>query len=270
MDLGLADATVVVAGGSKGMGFAAARCFAAEGARVAVLARTVAALDEAVAGLRAAGSPEALGVPTDLCVAAQVDAAFAGLGARWGALNVLVNAAGPVGVGVGPFEALDDAAWRATFDAGVLGMVRCVRAALPWLRRAAWARIVNVAAHSTKRQALGLAAYTAAKAAMTSVGKNLSLALAPDGILVNTVSPGTFLSEALRGYLRSLPPERRVDPGSLVDAMRIIREDFGAPAHLGRAGDPAEIGPVIAFLASRLNSYMTGANVNVDGGSDFA
>ena len=73
----------------------------------------------------------------------------------------------------------------------------------------------------------------------------------------------------MKGYLRSLPPERCVDSESLIDAMRVIREDFGHPAHLGRAGDPAEIGPVIAFLASCTNSYMTGVDVNVDGGSDF-
>jgi NAD(P)-dependent dehydrogenase (short-subunit alcohol dehydrogenase family) len=270
VDLGLAGAAVVVGGGSRGMGLAAARCFAAEGARVAVLARTPASLDEAVAACRAAGSPDAIGIATDLLRRAEVEAAFERVGERWGALNVLVNAAGPVGVGVGPFERLDDEEWRATFDVGVLGMVRCVRAALPLLRRAAWARIVNVSAHSTKRQAIGLAAYTASKAAMTSVGKNLALTLATDKILVNTVSPGSFLSEALRRYLASLPPERGVDPDDLEDAMRVIREDFGHPAHLGRAGDPAEIGPVIVFLASRLNSYMTGANVNVDGGSDFA
>jgi NAD(P)-dependent dehydrogenase (short-subunit alcohol dehydrogenase family) len=269
MDLGLADATAVVAGGSTGMGFAAARCFAADGARVAVLARTRPVLEEAVARLRAAGSPDAIGIPTDLTRRGDVEAAFDEIGARWQALNILVNAAGPVGVGVGPFAELDDDEWHATFDIGVLAMVRCVRAALPLLRRAAWARIVNVSAHSTKRQSAGLAAYTASKAAMTSVSKNLSLSLAPDGILVNTVSPGSFLSEALRRYLASLPPERRVNPDSLEDAMRVIREDFGHPAHLSRAGDPAEIGPVIAFLASRVNSYMTGANVNVDGGSDF-
>jgi 3-oxoacyl-[acyl-carrier protein] reductase len=269
MDLGLTGATAVVGGGSKGMGLAAARCLAAAGARVAVLGRTPEALEAAVAALRAEGSPDPLGIPTDLTVRGQVDAAFAQVGARWGALNVLVNAAGPVGVGIGRFEALDDEDWRATFDAGVMSMVRSVRAALPLLRRAEWARIVNVAAHSVKRQSPGIVAYTAAKAALTSVGKNLSLSLAPEGILVNTVSPGSFLSDALARYLRSLPPERGVDPASLTDAMRVIAEDFGHPAQLGRAGDPAEIGPVIAFLASRANTYMTGANVNVDGGSDF-
>ena len=101
------------------------------------------------------------------------------------------------------------------------------------------------------------------------MSKNLSQTLAPDGILVNTVSPGSFLSQGLRDYLRRLPPDRGVNPDDLHDAMRVIAEDFGHPAFLGRAGDPSEMGPVIAFLGSRINSYMTGADVNVDGGSDF-
>jgi 3-oxoacyl-[acyl-carrier protein] reductase len=269
MDLGLRGAGAVVSGGSKGMGRAAAVCLAAEGARVAVLARGLAALDETVAELLTAGAEDAVGISTDLTVRAQVDDAFARIGDRWGECNVLVNAAGPVDVGIRRFEDLDDAEWMATFDIGTLSAARCVRAALPLLRAAEWARIVNVSAHSTKRQASELVAYTAAKAALTSLTKNLSLSLAADGILVNTVSPGSFLSEGMRGYLRALPPERGIDPDSLEDAMRVIAEDFGHPAHLSRAGDPTEIGPVIAFVASRCNSYMTGANINVDGGSDF-
>jgi NAD(P)-dependent dehydrogenase (short-subunit alcohol dehydrogenase family) len=270
MDLGLGDAVVVVSGGSKGMGRAAARCFAADGARVVVLARGQQALDETVEDLRALGAPDAVGIPTDLTVRAEVDAAFAQVAQRFATCNVLVNAAGPVDVGIRRFEDLDDEEWFATFDIGTLSAARCVRAALPLLRAAAWARIVNVSAHSTKRQSPELVAYTAAKAALTSLTKNLSLSLAPDGILVNTVSPGSFLSAGMRGYLAALPPERGVDPDSLEDAMRVIAEDFGHPAHLPRAGDPSEIGPVIAFVGSRVNSYMTGANVNVDGGSDFA
>jgi len=128
---------------------------------------------------------------------------------------------------------------------------------------------VNIAAHSTRRQSPSLVAYTASKAAMTSVSKNLAQSLAADGILVNTVSPGSFLSAGMRMYLASLPPERAVDPDSLTDAMRVIAEDFGHPAFLPRAGDPDEIGPLIAFLVSQRNTYMTGANINVDGGSDF-
>lgn len=269
MDLGLAGATVVVSGGSKGMGRAAAERLAADGARVAVLARGQAALDETIAVLRELGAPDAVGIATDLTEAAAVDAAFAEIGQRWGSLNALVNAAGPVDVGIGPFESIDDDEWRATLDIGLMSAVRCVRAALGLLRAAPWARIVNVSAHSTKRQSAEIVAYTAAKAALTSLSKNLSLSLAPDGILVNTVSPGSFLSAGMSSYLAGLPAERGVDPDSLADAMRVITEDFGHPAHLPRAGDPAEIGPVIAFLCSPINSYMTGANINVDGGSDF-
>ena len=266
MDLGLSEARVLVVGGSRGMGRAAAESCAREGARVAVLARASAALDDTVAALRSAGSPESIALVADLTSLTEVDAAIDHLGERWDALEVLVNAAGPVEVGIGAFEGLDDDEWRATFDIGVLSAVRTVRRALPLLRRGSFARIVNVSAHSTHRQSPGLVAYTAAKAALTSLTKNLSQALAPDGILVNTVSPGSFLSEGLEGYLRSLPPEREVDPNSLTDAMRVIAEDFGHPAYLGRAGSPSEIGPVIAFLGSRTNSYMTGADVNVDGG----
>jgi 3-oxoacyl-[acyl-carrier protein] reductase len=269
MDLGLAGAAAVVNGGSKGMGRAAALCLAGEGARVAVLARGRNAIDETVAALAAAGSPDAFGIPTDLTVRADVDAAFAEIGQRWGACNVLINAAGPVDVGIAKFEALDDEEWFATFDIGTLSAARCVRAALPLLRAASWARVVNVSAHSTKRQSPDLIAYTASKAALTSLSKNLSQSLAPEGILVNTVSPGSFLSPGMHNYLAALPAERGVDPDSLEDAMRVISEDFGHPAHLPRAGDPREIGPVITFVASRLNSYMTGANINVDGGSDF-
>lgn len=269
MDLGLGGATVVVSGGSKGMGRAAVDCFAREGARVAVLARGKQALDETVARALELGAPEAYGVVTDLTDNASVTAAFDEVCGAWSALNVLVNAAGPVDVGLRPFEQLDDDEWQATFDIGTLSAVRTVRAALPLLRAAEWARIVNVSAHSTRRQSPGLVAYTASKAALTSLTKNLSQSLAPDGILVNTVSPGSFLSEGMKGYLRALPPERGVDPESLTDAMRVIKEDFGHPAFLPRAGDPSEIGPVIAFVGSKANSYMTGADINVDGGSDF-
>jgi NAD(P)-dependent dehydrogenase (short-subunit alcohol dehydrogenase family) len=73
----------------------------------------------------------------------------------------------------------------------------------------------------------------------------------------------------MKGYLRALPSGRRADPDDPYDAMRVMSEDFGHPANLGRAGDPKEIGPVIAFVGSRVNTYMTGADINVDGGSDF-
>jgi 3-oxoacyl-[acyl-carrier protein] reductase len=264
MDLGLTNATAVVVGGGRGMGLAAARCLADDGARVAVIARSRADLDSATEDLTRRGSPDAVGLVADIRDADQVNSVFAELGERWnGELNVLINAVGPGAVG--GIEDLTDEQWRQAFDDGVMGMVRCVRSALPLLRKAAWARIVNFSAHSTQRQSVMLPAYTAAKAALTSVSKNLSLLLAKDEILVNVVSPGSIASESLVGWATSVGVDGN-DPYQLMDA---IAKHFGHPAHLPRAGLPDEMGSVVAFLASRRNSYMTGANVNVDGGSDF-
>jgi 3-oxoacyl-[acyl-carrier protein] reductase len=266
MDLGLADATAVVTGGTKGMGRSIAECLAAEGARVAVLARGRTALDETVAALGAAGSPDALGLSVDVLDPADIDDAFAAVDERFGSLNILVNTVGP---GAGRFENLTDADWHVAFELGCMAAVRCVRAALPLLRRADWARIVNFSAHSIQRQSEILPAYTASKAAMASVSKNLSKSLAPEGILVNTVSPGTIVTASFTENLRDVFSERGLDASDPHDVMRWIDEVFHQPADLGRAGLPEEVATVVAFLASRRNGYVTGANINVDGGSDF-
>src|SRR5262249_6070800 len=240
VDLGLAGATAVVQGGTKGMGRAAADCFATDGAKVGVLARTQADLDDTCKQLEALGAADTLALRADITKPDEVTAAFDQVRDRWGSLNILVNATGPTGIG--GFEQLTDAQWLEAVDIGAMGMVRCVRAALPLLRAAEWARIVNVSAHSTKRQGENLVAYTAAKAMVTSVTKNLSLSLAKDEILVNTVSPGSFATETLKMWARSVG----IDPDDLYAVMAGIEEHFGHPAHLPRAGDASEIGPVIA------------------------
>ena len=150
-----------------------------------------------------------------------------------------------------------------------MAAVHCVRAALPLLRQADWARIVNVSAHSIQRQSPLLVAYTASKAALASISKNLAKSLAPEGILVNTVSPGTIVTAAFREALAPLLRQQGFDAGDPADVMRWIDETYHQPADLGRAGLPDEVAAVIAFLGSRRNGYTTGANVNVDGGSDF-
>lgn len=260
----MTNATAVVVGGGRGMGLASARCLADDGARVAVVARSRSEVERAAEDLTRRGSPDALGLVAEAGDDRQVQEVFDELGRRWsGELNVLINTVGPNVQGT--FEDLTDQQWRQAVDQGVMGLVHCVRSALPLLRTAEWARIVNFSAQSTQRQSTILPAYTAAKAMVNSISKNLSLLLAPDEILVNVVSPGSIASEALVGWAHSVGVNGD-DPYAL---MVGIDEHFGHPAHLPRAGLPTEIGPVAAFLASRRNSYMTGANVNVDGGSDF-
>src|SRR4030095_15979808 len=117
MDLGWRGASVAVTGGSSGMGRAAAECMADDGARVAVLARRQDLLDETVAALRERGSPDAVGLAVDVTDTRAVEAAFAEIGARWGALNALVNTVGPADTG--PSDTLTDEGWAERLEVGL-------------------------------------------------------------------------------------------------------------------------------------------------------
>ncbi|BBY42831.1 short-chain dehydrogenase [Mycolicibacterium celeriflavum] len=266
MDLGLAGSTAVVTGGSKGMGLAIATTLAEEGAKVAVMARGAAALDDTVQTLRAAGSPDAIGISVDMSDAQSIVAGFDIVGKRWGAVNSLVHTIGP---GDGYFEEMTDSQWDETFKLGTMSGVRSIRAALPMLRAAEWARIVTLSAHSIQRQNPRIVAYTASKAALSSITKNLSKSLAKDGILVNCICPGTIVTASFTEVLKDILAADGLDAADPTDVMTWIDNNFGQPCDLGRAGLPEEIASITAYLASRRNGYVTGATVNVDGGSDF-
>lgn len=266
MDLGLSGSAAVVTGGSKGMGLAIAETLAAEGARVAVMARGQAALASAVESLLAAGAPEAIGISVDMTDPDSIAEGFATVHEWWGELNSLVHTIGP---GDGYFEDMDDPEWQTAFDLGTMSGVRSIRAALPMLRTADWARIVTLSAHSIQRQNPRIVAYTAAKAALSSITKNLSKSLAKDGILVNCVCPGTIVTASFTENLKDILAADGLDATNPVDVMTWIDDNFHQPCDLGRAGLPEEIASITTYLASRRNGYVTGATVNVDGGSDF-
>jgi 3-oxoacyl-[acyl-carrier protein] reductase len=262
MDLGLSGAAAIVVGGTRGIGLATAVCLAGEGCAVGVVGRDAGQLATAGSALTEAGCRDVLELRADVTSAAEVDAAFGQVRAAWGELNILVNAAGPSGAG--KFEELTDADWAVTLDRGALSAIRCTRAALPLLRAADWARIVNVTAISVQHQIPYLVSYTASKSTLLSVTKNLARSLAPEGILVNAVAPGAILTDWARpGLARA-----GVSDSDPVAAFGVL-SGHGGGADLGRLGLPEEVGAVIAFCASRRNSFMTGAHVNVDGGTDF-
>ncbi len=268
MDFGLHGRAVVVAGGTRGIGRAVAESLADEGCRVAVLARTEPDLRATEDALRAKGV-DAIGLECDLRVGAEVDAAFTYLEERFGELTALVNAAGPAALG--RFEQLDDHSWLESFDSAVLSVVRTIRAALPLLRRATFGRIVNIAASSIRHQSPSLVGYTAAKSALASVSKSLARELAAEGILVNTVCPGTIMNPRLESEVLERSPIQGIDPslGPLEAAYEMLQSEYGTINDIGRIGLPEEVAALVTFLCSEPASYMVGAMVAVDGGTDF-
>jgi 3-oxoacyl-[acyl-carrier protein] reductase len=258
-----AGAVSVISGGSTGIGLAVAERLAAGGGRIAVLGRDRERLASAKDAVGSAGAAAVLAFRADATNDDEVAAAFREIDEAWGNVNALVNAVGPSGAG--RFEDLSDDAWVRAFDQGALTAVRCVRHALPLLRRAEWARIVNITAVSVQHQSTALIGYTASKAALVSITKNLARGLAPDGILVNAVAPGPVLTGPIKAAVRAADGDFEDRYGS----YRVMSERYGSAVDLGRVADPTEVAEVVAFCASAANTYMTGAHLNVDGGSDF-
>jgi NAD(P)-dependent dehydrogenase (short-subunit alcohol dehydrogenase family) len=147
-----------------------------------------------------------MGITVDMTDAVSIAAGFATVSERWGRLNSLVHTIGP---GDGYFEQMDDTEWEAAFTLGTMSGVRSIRAALPMLRASDWARIVTLSAHSIQRQNPRIVAYTASKAALASITKNLSKSLAKDGILVNCVCPGTIVTASFTEKSQRHPRHRR-------------------------------------------------------------
>ncbi|HET9672790.1 MAG TPA: SDR family oxidoreductase [Actinomycetota bacterium] len=230
MDLGLRDRVALVTASSRGLGFASAKALVDEGARVTICARDAERLREAAESL----GEGVLAIPADVTdpdaprrlVEATVD--------RFGALHVLVANAG------GPPRAraldVDDATLGAALEGNLLTSVRLVRAALPHLRAAGWARICLIASSSVKQPIPDLATSNTARAGLWGWAKTAAIELADEGITLNVACPGLHRTARVR--------------------------EAGLE---GRMGDPADFGKVIAFLCSEPAGFVSGAAVSVDG-----
>ncbi|WP_417620230.1 SDR family NAD(P)-dependent oxidoreductase [Parasphingorhabdus sp.] len=274
MDLGLKDAAVCVSGGSKGIGRATALAFAGEGARVVITSRNGKDLTRVVDELLTAGAPDAFGLQADVGNAPDIASLFTQIENRWGELNTLVNMASSTDPArLGAFLDLDDEDWDYHYTIGLLSVVRCSRAAIPLMRRAGWGRIINVSSISSR---LGMPfdmPYTATKAGLNALTKSLGRTFATENILINTITPGAFYTASLRHQLIETGGVKAgLNPDSLLDAAQWVADRFdGRPVGaIGRVAMPEEIGPQILLLGSRANSYMAGANVVIDGGTDFS
>lgn len=256
MDFGLAGKSALVAASSKGLGKASALALAREGARVTICARTEADLAATADQISRETGAEALAVPADLSSAAGIHSVVAAAAGRFGGVDVLVNNSG--GPARGHFADFTDDDWRRAFEVVTLNFVRFVREVVPHMRRQRWGRIVGIQSSSVKQPVEGIDLSNSLRPGIAGLVKSLTPDLAKDGITINLVLPGMFLTSRIIAGA-GVSPE-----GDKALQEQLAPVAAGIP--VGRLGDPMELGSLVAFLASQQASYITGAVYQVDGG----
>ncbi|NMM75876.1 2-hydroxycyclohexanecarboxyl-CoA dehydrogenase [Acidovorax sp. SRB_14] len=243
--------TVIVTGGGGGIGGAACRRFAREGARVAVFDMNLAAAEKVAADIRAGGG-QAAAFQCDITQRPQVDAAVAGAEAQLGPIDVLVNNAGwDV---FKPFTKTVPAEWDRLIAINLTGALHMHHAVLPGMVERKAGRIVNVASDAARGGSSGEAVYAACKGGLVALSKTLAREHARQGITVNVVCPGPTDTALLAGVA-----EGARDPAKLIDA-------FKSAIPLGRLGQPDDLASAIAFFGSDDASFITGQVISVSGG----
>lgn len=262
MDLHLTGRTAVVTGANAGIGKAIAQELAAEGANVALLARTKETLDEAAEQVRAVNpAVEVFAQPADVTDRAAVDAAAAAVADRFGTVHVVVNNAGHRMRRMDRQILWDDGDWIADIDAKTVANLRVVRAFLPHLATDGSGRIVNVTGMAGGAVWESALTHGINNAAAEHATRYLARDLAGSGVTVNNVSPGLVATEWREGWARAMSEQAGTDRETFLAAYA---EQKGILA--GRWAEPAEIAGVVAFLASDRASYVNGATVVVDAG----
>ena len=248
----LRDKVAVITGGAKGIGFAYAQRFVAEGARV-VIADVVDPLDAAE---KLASPDRVLGVRTDVSDAPAVRVMVAETLRRFGRVDVLVNNAA-VFASLKPqrFDEIPEAEWDRVMAVNVKGIWNCVRAVTPAMRAQGGGRIVNIASAIVGKGTAFLLHYVTSKGAVVAMTRALARELGPDGIAVNAVAPGLILSDTVQDN----PDITNFQSAAVMQARSLPRDAF-----------PEDVEGAVVFLASDDSAFMSGQTLIVDGGSVFS
>jgi 3-oxoacyl-[acyl-carrier protein] reductase len=257
MDLGLTDKVALVAGASRGLGYAVARALAAEGAQVSIASRDDSAIRDAAARIERETGSRVMATALDVRSADRIQAWVAASADRFGGVDALMtNSGGPP---AGEALSFDDRAWQDAADLLLFGALRMIRAAVPQMKARGGGAILLSTSSSVKEPIPNLALSTVLRAAVSALAKTLALELAPVKIRVNQIVPGRIDTDRLRQLDEIAAKKQGV-------SVETARARALAAIPMNRYGDADEFGRVGAFLLSDAASYMTGATVQVDGG----
>ena len=252
MDLGIAGKVALVTGGSRGLGKVAALSLAREGVDVAICGRTQATLDDTTAELEALGV-RAQGVVADVSDATAMPTLHRQVVDGLGAVDILVNNAGGSHARADIADLpLDD--FKAAFDLNLFGGFQLMREVLPHMREQRWGRIINIASIYGREHG-GNLSYMSAKAALIGATKHAALSLVTEGVLVNSIAPGSISHPegSWERFQSDNPPE-------------VVEDFISRNLPMGKFGWPEPVGDLVAFLASERANLITGACIVVDGG----
>ena len=252
MDLKLGGRSVLVTGGSKGIGLAIARGFASEGCRLRLVARSGNQLEQAAALIRKAHPVEVRTSALDLCDAAARDRFVAGCGE----IDILVNNAGSIPGGT--IEDIDDVTWHAAWELKVYGYIAMTRAFFTRMKARGRGVIINVIGTAGERVDAGYIAGSSANAGLMALTRALGSTSVDAGVRVVGVNPGPVDSDRLESLVKRRAKARFGDESRWREIYRNM--PFGRPA------TPEEIAATVVFLGSDLSSYTSGAIFTVDGG----
>lgn len=244
MDLGLSGRTAAVAAGSAGLGLASAAALVAEGVRVAICGRDPSRLEKAAADLGGEVIPLVADVGTPEGATDFVRRATEALGGR---LDVLVTNAGGPPPGTFTTTSLD--AYPAALNLNLMSVVAMCLEAVPAMREQRWGRVVAITSIAVRQPIPSLILSNTARAGATGFLKTLAREVAPDGVTVNSVQPGLHATARVAAVYGGDPSKAAVD------------------IPVGRIGEPADFGAVVAFLCSEQAGFVTGAALQVDGGA---
>jgi NAD(P)-dependent dehydrogenase (short-subunit alcohol dehydrogenase family) len=264
MDLRLQGKRALVTGSSIGLGEAIARALALEGVAVAIHGRQPERTYAVAAEIEAHGGKTAV-VLGDLTVADEAQNVADSAIEQLGAIDILVNNAGGSG-DRRRWEETEIHAWTESYDRNVLAAVRLINYLLPPMRQSGWGRIVNVSSVAGVMPQPTSPDYSASKAAINSLSLSLTKALGASGVTVNTVSPGMILTPKLETVLRQIAISNgwATSSASWEEIEQVFLKVSQVP--LGRIGRVEEVANAVVFLSSPLASYITGADLRIDGG----